>query len=255
MDVYHRLDDMHDSLKEYLGNQLSFAPIEGMAPKRILEMGCGTGAWAIQAAQAFPNAEVVAVDIAPLPDRPLPPNLKFHTLNLTQAFPFEAETFDIVHARFVFIHLPMFEDVLKRTVQLIKPRGWLLIEDADTLPHGTLPPNIQFFWEQLRTFQKSVGSNPMAASMLPIVLQSTCAFSEMNVKQVYVPITRVSPTQCNDEIRRLSGAIRTFYLRALVSSGNASHFTSGVAEAAADESNDPELNIRFNMMFIWARKE
>ncbi|ETW87004.1 hypothetical protein HETIRDRAFT_59014, partial [Heterobasidion irregulare TC 32-1] len=33
------------------------------APSRVLDLGCGTGGWAIQAARAWPNAEVVGFDL------------------------------------------------------------------------------------------------------------------------------------------------------------------------------------------------
>ncbi|KAF7374725.1 Methyltransferase str3 [Mycena sanguinolenta] len=47
-----RLDTMHNTIA-----------------RKIIELGCGSGAWAIQAAKQFPDAQVVAVDQSPLPDR------------------------------------------------------------------------------------------------------------------------------------------------------------------------------------------
>ena len=35
----------------------------------------------------------------------LPSNVEFHKLDITQGFPFEDETFDIVHARLVLMHV------------------------------------------------------------------------------------------------------------------------------------------------------
>ena len=42
-----------------------------------------------------------------------------------------AESFDVVHARLVLVHLPERERVLRTLVQALRPGGWLLIEDAD----------------------------------------------------------------------------------------------------------------------------
>jgi len=58
------------------------------------------------------NLEVVRHDIA---DDPLPP-----------------ESFDLVHARLVFLHVIERERALESVVQAIKPGGWLVIEDFDT---------------------------------------------------------------------------------------------------------------------------
>ncbi|KAJ7927449.1 S-adenosyl-L-methionine-dependent methyltransferase [Mycena leptocephala] len=124
----HRLDEMHFVIREYLGGKISFAPIYGTSPARILELGCGSGAWAIDAANDFPDAEVIAADISPtLHGR----NVKFHLLDVTQNFPFEQGTFDIVHARFLLIHVPNVKDVLERAAKLVKPGGWLILEELD----------------------------------------------------------------------------------------------------------------------------
>ena len=78
----------------------------------------------IQAAKAFPQAQVVAIDQNPIPPRcvlsckncttepliighpsALPSNVEFRKLDITKAFPFADETFDIVHARLVLMHV------------------------------------------------------------------------------------------------------------------------------------------------------
>ena len=41
------------------------------------------------------------------------------------------ETFDLVHARLVLVHLPNRDKALRSMVHALKPGGWLLIEDAD----------------------------------------------------------------------------------------------------------------------------
>ena len=39
--------------------------------------------------------------------------------------------FDLIHARLVLVHLPERQTVLQRLVKVLRPGGWLLIEDAD----------------------------------------------------------------------------------------------------------------------------
>jgi SAM-dependent methyltransferase len=41
------------------------------------------------------------------------------------------ETFDLVHARLVLVHLPNRDKALRSMVHALKPGGWLLIEEAD----------------------------------------------------------------------------------------------------------------------------
>jgi ubiquinone/menaquinone biosynthesis C-methylase UbiE len=42
-----------------------------------------------------------------------------------------AETFDLVHARLVLVHLSDRDRALQLMISMLRPGGWLLIEDAD----------------------------------------------------------------------------------------------------------------------------
>ncbi len=45
--------------------------------------------------------------------------------------PMPAQTFDLIHARLVLIHLPTREQVLDRLVAALKPGGWLVLDEYD----------------------------------------------------------------------------------------------------------------------------
>ena len=57
-----RLDFQHYMLRYTLKGNYA-APLK--APRDILDIGCGTGRWAMEMAQQFPGASVTGVDIAP----------------------------------------------------------------------------------------------------------------------------------------------------------------------------------------------
>jgi SAM-dependent methyltransferase len=52
------------------------------------------------------------------------------------------ETFDLVHERLVLIHLPRREQALRQMVATLRPGGWVLLEDFDSVlsPFGCLDP-------------------------------------------------------------------------------------------------------------------
>ena len=47
-----------------LGGKTHLAPIK--KPKRILDVGTGTGSWAIDIAEEFPDAEIIGNDLSPI---------------------------------------------------------------------------------------------------------------------------------------------------------------------------------------------
>lgn len=59
-----RLDLTHQMLKIVLGNKIALAPI-GEKPSRILDIGTGTGIWAVEMADEYPGAEIIGTDLSP----------------------------------------------------------------------------------------------------------------------------------------------------------------------------------------------
>ena len=55
---------MYHAVRLSMGDRLFYAPIE--APSAVLDIGTGTGIWAIDVADAYPAAEVVGTDLSPI---------------------------------------------------------------------------------------------------------------------------------------------------------------------------------------------
>ena len=97
-----------------------------------LEVGAGGGsiaAWL--SARVGPSGRVVATDLDTRFVEALDqPNLEVRRHNIvTDAL--EAGAFDLVHVRFLLLHLPEREAVLRKLVAALKPGGWLLVEEPD----------------------------------------------------------------------------------------------------------------------------
>lgn len=59
-----RLDLTHHVITLLLGGELFLAPLD--QPRRVLDIGTGTGLWAIEMADRFPRALVVGTDLSPI---------------------------------------------------------------------------------------------------------------------------------------------------------------------------------------------
>jgi SAM-dependent methyltransferase len=80
------------------------------------------------AARVGPEGRVLATDIALAWAGGAPIEVRRHDV-AREAPP--DELFDLVHARLVLVHLPDRERALQSMISVLRPGGWLLIEDAD----------------------------------------------------------------------------------------------------------------------------
>lgn len=101
--------------------------------KRILDLGCGTGGWAIDMATKFPHAVVTGVDVAPTPldMDTLPPNLSFEIDDVNLGLEHFHNQFDLVHMRCVMGGITDMDKTLRDIQLCLKPGGILIVIDGD----------------------------------------------------------------------------------------------------------------------------
>jgi len=98
------------------------------------EVGGGGGtiaAWL--AARVGPTGHVLVTDLDPR----FLDGLKFSNLEVRRhnivTDPLPEATFDLIHIRLVLVHLPGREEVLKRLIAALKPGGWIIDEEFDSV--------------------------------------------------------------------------------------------------------------------------
>jgi trans-aconitate methyltransferase len=91
-----RFDFQHHIVWLTLNERLNHAPLKHV--NRAMDAGCGTGIWAIDFADAHPEAEVIGIDLAPVQPHNVPPNLTFEIDDLEQEWTFSRK-FDYIHSQ------------------------------------------------------------------------------------------------------------------------------------------------------------
>jgi ubiquinone/menaquinone biosynthesis C-methylase UbiE len=137
----NRLDFQHYMLRHVLRG-LYAAPIG--TPSAVLDVGCGTGRWPSEMAQAFPQANVIGLDIVLPPAEegraalPRPANYTFVPGNVLEGLPFADASFDFVHQRLLVGAIPAarWPDVVRELVRVTRPGGWIQLIEPAPVPGG-----------------------------------------------------------------------------------------------------------------------
>src|SRR5262249_48377112 len=128
------------------------------APASILDVGCGTGLWAREMAQVFPQARVVGLDVtSPRLDEQSgggirldlrPPNYGFVAGNVLEGLPVPDASFDFVHMRLLVLALPhdRWPFVVSELVRVARPGGWVESVEATTLEYGGPAMDLLMSW-------------------------------------------------------------------------------------------------------------
>lgn len=130
---------------------------------RCLDVGAGTGTISRWLAGEAGVGEVVAldrdprflVDHRPAPAHgPAPGHVRTLVADVTDP-DLEPGLFDLVHCRFVLMHLPDYAEVLARLAGWVAPGGWLVVGDAvDLTTAGSAQPayrqTMAAMWRALR---------------------------------------------------------------------------------------------------------
>ncbi|KAF2138338.1 uncharacterized protein K452DRAFT_328879 [Aplosporella prunicola CBS 121167] len=80
-----------------LRDALFLAPLEN--PQRVLDVGTGTGLWAVDMADRYPAVEVIGTDLSPTQVPFAPPNVRFEIDDCCSEWTYPANSFDLIHVR------------------------------------------------------------------------------------------------------------------------------------------------------------
>ncbi len=107
-----------------LDNKLFTSSIPLTNPQRILDVGTGTGIWAIDMADEFPSAEIIGTDISPTQPSWTPPNVNFQIDDAQLEWTFPENSFDFIHVRYLHGAISDWKAFYQQVYRCLKPGGW-----------------------------------------------------------------------------------------------------------------------------------
>ncbi|KAF9483753.1 S-adenosyl-L-methionine-dependent methyltransferase [Pholiota conissans] len=195
-DIHHRLVQFVFKGKNYVGpvkEALQFGQQRrGSYP--LLDLGTGSGTWAIDIADEFPRAEVIGVDLAPIQPSHVPPNCTFEVCDLDQLYiPYPDAHFDLIHARSLHIGIHDYPRFLREVARLLRPGGLVLLVEPTLSPCQPPPTQAPMAgWTALwRTYRGCLSQQLIDVTVpehLPDLLAATAAFENIIVRDGNIPV-------------------------------------------------------------------
>ncbi|KKY28631.1 putative methyltransferase type 12 [Phaeomoniella chlamydospora] len=129
-------------MDEDVGGKLSFAPIEVEKVRRAMDVGTGTGIWAIEFADQHPSCHVIGTDLSPIQPTWVPPNCEFLVDNadLSEDAEWGFPPVDFIHSRLLVAGFQNWVPYIRRGFSTLNPGGWIELLEVEfplKCPDGT----------------------------------------------------------------------------------------------------------------------
>lgn len=142
-----RLDLQHHLCDLTFGGKLFTAPIpENKRLHHVLDIGTGTGIWAIDFADEHPETRVLGVDLSPSQPSFVPPNLVFQIDDVEEPWTF-SQDFDLIYSRMMIGSIADFPRLYQQCFDNLSHGGWIETLDISfpiLLNDGEFPDNSAF---------------------------------------------------------------------------------------------------------------
>jgi SAM-dependent methyltransferase len=130
-DEQTRLQMLHGVYLYLFHGELTTVPLHN--PKKILDIGTGTGEWAMAMGDKYPDAEIIGTDIARIQPSAVPLNVFMEIDDAEEegGWTWADDEFDMIHFRYMVGAFTDWKYIYTETYKHLKPGGWVEIIDFD----------------------------------------------------------------------------------------------------------------------------
>ena len=254
-------------------DQLATTVMGGVLPEqpdvahihRILDVGCGTGGWAIEAAKTYPHMSVVGIDISnamidyartQATEQHVADRVEFRVMDALKILEFPDDSFDLVNLRLGigWVRTWSWPQLLSEMLRITCPEGVIRLTETDnSQPNSPMLRKwndmlIRSLYKAGSLFEQEV--NGLTAHLATLLKQ----YGVQNVQtrscsMVYQGGTPQGKAFCDD----VSDAMKTSRLFLQKWGGIPTDYEA-ICEQARQEMQQPDFRVTWNTLTAWGTK-
>ncbi|RIA90326.1 S-adenosyl-L-methionine-dependent methyltransferase [Glomus cerebriforme] len=188
-----RMQLQHFLFKHIWEDKNYSSPIEQVLKSgdcRVLDAGCGPGAWLLEMSTQHPSTKFYGIDIAAVfPSEIKPTNLNFYQCDINGGLPFEDNYFDFVRMSLMITSLKadQWVNVIRELVRVLKPGGHLELIEKELLVNNA-GPHFAFMVKNIMSFIQSTGINGYITQQIPFIFSSIPSLINIRSEARIIPI-------------------------------------------------------------------
>ncbi|ODH53282.1 hypothetical protein GX48_00478 [Paracoccidioides brasiliensis] len=175
-----------------MGNLRSGPPSAVDQGPRILDLGCGTGIWALDMAAQYPHAYVLGIDLTAMQPREHPPNCNFLApRDFESPWSFGEEPWDMIHLQMGCGSVSNWPSLYQKVIQHLRPgTGYFEQVEVDFEPrcHDELPDQPLTRWYKNLKDATNEANRPIAHNRSTTHMLKEAGFVDTKHDMVGLPL-------------------------------------------------------------------
>ncbi|KAK0644278.1 S-adenosyl-L-methionine-dependent methyltransferase [Cercophora newfieldiana] len=136
-EVEQNRDDMKHSMTLMLCHGAHFLAPVGAALKgggEVLDLGTGTGIWAVELGDKYPDAKITGIDLSPIQPDFVPENVHFFVDDFDEDWVEPEHKYDYIHVRYTLFSVRDRRALYRKALHHLKPGGYIEFQELEYWP-------------------------------------------------------------------------------------------------------------------------